>query len=131
MTWKEWKTLFPTTLVLSTRTGHNRDYNRVAYSRYLASERVMFPVDKTNKVFGNKEVVLGVQVGDKFKAYPFFKLKSGVIKDNFNGEVIQIIYNEETNSAWLGEESSEKVKATRLFWFAWFAFHPNTEIFNP
>ncbi|MCP4459122.1 MAG: DUF3179 domain-containing protein [Cytophagales bacterium] len=129
--WKEWKRQYPESQLLSKDTGHSRNYSESPYGSYLSNEGLMFPVSKNNKSLPNKEVILGIQVGDKFKAYPITRLKEQITTEKFSGTEIQIVYDKESNTAWLGPESSENAKSTRLFWFAWFAFHPNTEIFNP
>ena len=57
-TWGEWKEAYPSTLVLSLETGHNRDYSEgAAYRDYYSTDNLMFPVPKTDKRLKNKHEV--------------------------------------------------------------------------
>ncbi len=57
-TWQEWKELHPDTKVLSIDTGHDRDYSEgSAYRFYYLSDRLMFPVPKTDDRLKNKSSV--------------------------------------------------------------------------
>jgi len=130
-TWGEWKDQYPKSLVLSENTGFTRNYEASPYAQYLTNDRLMFSVSESNDALPKKALVLGVQVGDQFKAYPFSRLNpSDLTIDTFNGEEIRIDYDQTSDTAWL-ENTSSHVKSTRLFWFAWYAFHPETEIFEP
>ena len=132
-TWGEWKKRYPQTLVMSNKTGHDRDYGNEVYTSYLKSDQLMFPVDNSNLILPNKERVIGISEGDQFKAYPFSRLNKteGQLTDELNGTTYTIHYNKETNQAWLEPSDWEKgVKATVLFWFAWYAFHPNTKVYS-
>lgn len=58
-TWGKWKSLHPTTDVLSLDTGHRRDYGEgVAYQKYFATDDLMFAVPKLDKRLKNKDEVL-------------------------------------------------------------------------
>lgn len=60
-TWKEWRTLHPTSAVLSTDTGFERDYSEgAAYRDYFRTDRLMFGVPKTDKRLKNKDEVLAL-----------------------------------------------------------------------
>lgn len=61
-TWGEWRRRHPDTQVLSTRTGHRRDYGEgVAYNDYFSTDRLMFntPFDDTR--LKNKQEVLALR----------------------------------------------------------------------
>ncbi|MGH7792146.1 MAG: DUF3179 domain-containing protein, partial [Thermodesulfobacteriota bacterium] len=70
-TWKEWKTKYPQTFVLSRETGFSRDYDRDPYAGYEGSNSIMFPIKQNSDRFHPKEKVLVVISGDVAKAYPF------------------------------------------------------------
>lgn len=130
-TWGEWKKRYPGSVVLSENTGHARNYNTSPYEGYLAQDRLMFSVKNQNKTLKNKALVLGVQVGNTFKAYPFSELNTAsVTKDVINGQELEIHYDQVSNNAWVDDRFLDKLQATRLFWFAWYAFHPDTEVFR-
>lgn len=58
-TWGAWKKAHPDTKVLSIDTGHDRDYGEgVAYQQYFGTDRLMFPVPKSDKRLYNKAEVM-------------------------------------------------------------------------
>ena len=70
-TWRTWKTLFPSTKVVSTNTGHSRNYDVFPYGNYRSNNVVYFPVDNKDTRLSPKERVLGVLISDQAKAYSF------------------------------------------------------------
>ncbi len=128
-TWKDWKNTHPETLVLTTKTGFERNYNKIPYGNYPNSNLIYFPVSNEDDRFHKKEKVLGITVNGKYKAYPFSELskKESPIIDTFEGETIEIIFDKQQQIA---KVKNPKTKAFTLYWFAWFAFHPDTEVFE-
>lgn len=131
-TWKNWKTDHPNTEVLSTETGYSRDYSTTPYPRYESSDDLMFPVSQTKPLFKNKEKVIGIEIDGKFKAYPFSKLKKlkGDLNDNFNSLELVVKFDKESQSAQIFNEVGEELPTITLYWFAWYAFHPDTEVYK-
>ena len=63
-TWGKWKALHPETKVLTTRTGHQRDYSEgAAYRKYFANDALMFFVPKRDERLLNKEPMLALRFG--------------------------------------------------------------------
>lgn len=131
--WGSWFDQYPKTQVLSLDTGFHRDYSRNPYEGYIRSTQIMFPVTQQSVLdIHPKEQVLGVQVGDKFKAYPFSELaKNGteLVTDSLGGQKLEIFWDAKGNSARVMNKSVAK-KSMVLFWFAWFGFHPNTQVYS-
>lgn len=69
ITWKNWKQLNPDTLVLTTDTGHTRSYGVDPYGNYYNEPRIMFPVDNRDDRLFPKEIIIGFDDGDTYKAY--------------------------------------------------------------
>ena len=65
----EWKKLHPDSLVLTTETGHVRAYGVDPYGNYYTDNRIMFPVENNDDRMHPKEVILGFDIGDTYKAY--------------------------------------------------------------
>ena len=130
-TWGDWKARYPETLVLSPETGFNLDYDKVAYEQYLQSQQLVFPVAKKSTQLKNKEKVIGIEVDGQFKAYPLKKLakKTSPIEDEVNGKTLKVYYNKRSQSARIVDENGEILPAITLFWFAWYAFHPETALY--
>lgn len=130
--WKAWKEKYPSGEVLSTETGHRRNYEGAAYAEYFAREETMFPVPKTRAEFPNKTTVLGVIVGGKAKAYPVDKLPDGrAVKDTLGGEPVTITFHHTERRPEVRDARGEPLPAVMVFWFAWQAFYPTTEIWKP
>lgn len=132
--WSDWVKSHPDTLVLSEKTGYSRDYRRNPYSGYEKSRSLYFQVsNKAPSTYHPKERVLGLQVGDQFKAYPFSeidKANKALISDEFAGEKLNIHWDRENQQASISHPSGKQIAAIEGFWFAWFAFHPETEVFS-
>lgn len=129
--WKNWRDSHPETLVLSKQTGHQRNYQNSPYPDYGSSSALYFPVSHTDKRYHPKEVVVGVEVEGKFKAYPFVELAkgTGVLEDTFQGVKLTIEYNVEARSAKVKSEKKVLLPSLTAYWFAWIAFHPESDVY--
>jgi hypothetical protein len=127
-----WKAKYPNSLIMSRETGYARDYNRDPYKGYDQSDQLYFPVANSNKTMPSKSLVLGVKANDQFKAYPLsaFSDTKGKIQDTLGGIDIEITYDKTAQSATITSASKDVVKDVLLYWFAWYAFHPDTEIYG-
>ena len=130
--WKVWKRDYPTTTVLSRRTGYFRDYDRDPYSGYVNSEGIYFPVESLNPLYHPKERVLGIEIDGKFKGYPYSELSQAksLVVDRFNGVEVKLHFDQESNSAWATDLKGNKLPSVSSFWFAWMAFHPESEVYH-
>ncbi len=92
-----------------------------------------FPVSASSRRYHPKERVLGLEVDGRFKAYPFAELsRSGDdgISDSFAGRQLTIRFDPAAESARVFDENGAEVTAVTGFWFAWYAFHPETEVYT-
>ncbi len=131
-TWREWKSRYPNSLVLSEKTGFKRDYTRTPYTGYDESEQLYFPVGRQSSAYHPKELVIGIEVNGKYKAYPFSELKKSdsPVLDSFNGQNFSIIFDKESNSARVLDSNEDEFQSITSFWFAWYAFYPKTKVFK-
>lgn len=131
--WSDWRERHPTTLVLSTETGHARNYDHRAYGEYFTSPRLMFPVEPLDGRMAAKTPVLGVISGKTARAYPLeaFAAKPGErVVDSIDGRQLTLIYDGRHNSLRV-EQADEGLEWMYSFWFAWAAFYPETDIYRP
>ncbi|VAW55384.1 hypothetical protein MNBD_GAMMA06-1508 [hydrothermal vent metagenome] len=132
--WADWKRFHPSTLVLSKNTGHWRSYSRDPYSGYEKSNHIFFPVfNKAPKKYHPKERVLGLSLEKTHKAYPFVELnKHGEDKftDVIDGEPYTIHWNKKEQSGYLTDEAGVVIPTVQSYWFAWYAFYPETKVFS-
>ncbi|MBX2818926.1 MAG: DUF3179 domain-containing protein [Rhodothermaceae bacterium] len=175
MTWSAWKSLHPSTRVVSSTTGYDRDYTRNPYGNYNEPNNgaLLFemPIDNRRPP---KERTLVLPQGDGGLAFPFGVIDDGsslrAIQTQFRGQHIVVLWTKEGNSAmaysldqatqapvilvenntfvdketgsvWQidGRAVEGQLKGRRLkpvsnayvaFWFAWTAFHPETDIWQ-
>ena len=134
MTWAAWKKRYPDSEVLSRETGFRRDYNRFPYAGYESTERTMFPVAKHRDELKNKEWVIGVVVDGTPKAYPVAeleKLGDAPFDDVVGGLPIKVSYDATSLRVEVKERASgTAVPNVRVYWFAWQAFYPETELYG-
>jgi hypothetical protein len=130
--WKTWKERNPTTLVLSDDTGYSRDYAIDPYEDYYRIGTIMFPVGNVRKDLSAKERVLGIEIGQKAKAYPLDRLRTnpGILNDRLGSIPIQIEVNSEGEIVAVRDEKGNPISSTFAYWFAWQAFYPDTEVFK-
>ncbi len=133
-TWRDWREKHPDTLVLSDDTGHFRDYQRDPYAGYEQSRYTYFAVNnEAPDNYHPKEVVLGLGIDGVYKAYPFIELdKQGKTRfsDSVNGTRFNFEWDTGNRSITVTDTEGQPVAGVQGFWFAWFAFHPDTEVFK-
>lgn len=131
-TWRAWRRSHPDTQVLSTDTGYRRNYAHHPYGGYETERGLYFPVANKSRRYHPKERVLGVEVAGHYKAYPFAELSStdGEVTDRLGGEPLTIRYDAANESAQAFDAAGNQLPAMTGFWFAWYAFHPDTEVFQ-
>ena len=131
-TWADWRQRYPDTLVLSMDTGFNRNYQANPYDGYEKENSIMFPVRFRSEGYHPKEQVLGLVLDGKAKAYPFVELAkgSGDLNDTLAGQKIHVRYNHAHKSAEIFDAAGDLLPGVTLFWFAWYAFHPQTGIYR-
>ena len=99
ITWGDWKQLYPETLVLTTDTGHIRSYATDPYGSYYTDPRIMFPVENKDDRLPPKEIILGFNEGDSYKAFRQEDVEtSQIINDYIIETPILLISQFEQNS---------------------------------
>ncbi|MDC1287293.1 DUF3179 domain-containing protein [Gammaproteobacteria bacterium] len=133
-TWRDWRAKHPATLVMSDDTGHPRDYRRNPYAGYEASRSTFFAVNnEAPDTYHPKEIVVGLGIDGIYKAYPFIELdKQGKqsFTDSLNGKEFNFEWDSDNRSIRITDTVGNPVASIQGFWFAWFAFHPDTEVFK-
>jgi hypothetical protein len=121
------------TLVLSLDTGYQRDYSRSPYGSYDKDRELYFPVNARSARYHPKERVIGFELDGKFKAYPFAELAKveSPLEDRFGGRDLVVVFDAATRSGEIRDNSGKPLPSINSFWFAWYAFHPETKVFSP
>lgn len=130
-TWQAWRSAHPRTDVLSFNTGYGRNYGINPYVRYFKQPGLMFPVSPTSRRLPAKSLVLGVWVGNKAVAYPLDVLarQSSPITQQIDGHRFTLHYDAASATARVTTTDAD-VQWVYAFWFAWYAFHSQTEIYS-
>jgi hypothetical protein len=129
--WSRWQAKHPDTLVLSTDTGFDNNYTNDHFAEYRESTRLFMPVSATDERLHAKTVVYGfdLDVADVALSIAFTEsllAKDGSYRRSIAGKesVISLL---EDGSVIL-ERDGEVFYPIRLFWFAWYTFHPETDL---
>jgi len=127
-TWLAWKSAHPNTHVLSRHTGYRRDYSRNPYVGYEDTSTTYFPVYHHDDRLPSKAWVVGLSIDNHHIAWKLDDLKKAgshqmkwrqhTLAITVHGEGVQIHHI----------KSNTQMPVTRLYWFAWVAFHPDTEL---
>ena len=130
-TWRDWVTRYPHTEVLSDETGFRRNYKVNPYPNYSRNSALYFPVAEENSQYRRKSLVLGLEIDGHFKAYPFSELSKSPREfvDEFQGHTFEVQYDDKNKTASIVGENGDEWPTLISFWFAWYAFHPDTEIY--
>jgi len=133
VTWREWKEEHPDSEVLSQDTGFSRQYGRDPYGGYYEDDFILFQIENFDDRIHPKTVVFGVEIDDAFKAYredDLTELK--VIEDEVGGVLIRLERKPDETVMVTDTNTGEGIITVRGFWFAWYAFHPETGLYeNP
>ncbi len=87
ITWGDWKTLHPDTMVLTTDTGHIRSYATDPYGNYYTEPRILFPVEHSDDRMHPKEIILGFNQDGIYKAYKQNDIESNTIINDSIGKI--------------------------------------------
>jgi len=125
-----WLSRHPLSRVMSRPRPQRIDYRYSRYTRYMTQDKVIFPVKARDDRFHAKELVLGVVVGGRPRAYlgSLVTKAGGQVEDEFGGKKIEFSYS--TDDGIFSYEVADGVEFTEAYWFAWKAFHPDTEVWN-
>lgn len=127
--WGKWKTAHPDTLVLSADTGFMGDYSRDVYGKYRDQKRLMFPVANSSDAIHPKSVVFGFDLGGQQIAFAeSLLLQSSPLEHEFHGQTYDVVQAGDGAITLTNRESGEEYFPVRAYWFAWYTFHPETDL---
>ncbi len=133
-TWEHWLERHPDSRVMTTETGHRRNYDRSPYINYTKTRRLYFKVsNKAPQGLHTKELVMGVVTPAGAKAYPFSVLERGgqrEFDDQIGDFTYRVHWESSALTAWLTDNEGVEVPTTIAYWFAWYTFHPDTQVYR-
>lgn len=125
--WSNWVEAHPETLVLSPHSLPGDYFGSTAYAGYEESERLMFPVSNRDLSVHPKSAVYGFEIGPHSLAVMESSLEDTSSLETRLGEHELRVERLEDGSVIATDESGERYDPIRLFWFAWYSFHPGTQ----
>ncbi len=129
--WRDWKENHPDSEILTQNTGFSRPYGNDPYGNYYENSFLFFPVENEDKSVHPKTVIFGIEVGGVYKAYKEDDLiDEKVIEDTVNNINLKIERDDAGIVKITNTETGDEIVKERDFWFAWYAFHPTTEIYE-
>ncbi|MDY7109851.1 MAG: DUF3179 domain-containing (seleno)protein, partial [Planctomycetota bacterium] len=128
MTFAQFDRQHPDGFVLTTQTGHRRDYRRNPYAGYFRSDRLFMPMEFSDALPA-KTLGMGVRLGE----YTAFVTAEAAREDPVTlqtpgGEVV-ITFRD--NAGMFVRSAPPKARVVQTFWHSWSAFHPGTRIIRP
>jgi hypothetical protein len=129
-TWGRWRRESPRGLVLSRETGHERDYDRDPYRIYASDPGAMFPVSHRDPRLPEKQLVLGIEEGGAATAFPLSALEEGPrpVRARVGSRDVFVYWFRDSWTAFATDLKGRRIPATIAYWFAWSAFHPDTQV---
>lgn len=131
VTWREWKKGHPDSEVLSRDTGFSRNYGRDPYGSYYEDSFLMFPVEHDDQRIHPKTVIFGIEAEGVYKAYKEQDvIRKGTFEDSVAGVPVRISRDAAGIVTFTNLDSGQEIVKERDFWFAWYAFHPDTLVYE-
>jgi len=129
--WRDWKKTHKNSEVLSKDTGFSRQYGKDPYGNYYEDSFLLFDVDSQDDRIHPKTVVFGIEVNGIYKAYRENDLiAEKIINDKIGGINVRIEREDEGVVKITNLNTGEEIVKERDFWFAWYAFHPETKLYG-
>ena len=130
--WRDWRLAYPDSEVLSQETGFFRRYGVDPYGSYYEDSFLIFPVEERDDRVHPKTVVFGIEVDGAFVAYRESDLIAlGTIEDVVGGVRVRVTRDPAGVVSVVNLDTGAAIVKERDFWFAWYAFHPETHLFQP
>ncbi len=124
-TFGRWRTAHPDTRVLSTETGFERDYSSDRFAAYRNSSNLWFPVASTDDSVHPKTVVFGFELDGAYIAFTEDMLSEhGTYVYTDDGRRMVVTLHDD-GSVVMNDDGKWR-RPIRLYWFAWYTFHPDT-----
>ncbi len=126
--WGEWKAANPEAEVLAL-PSKQQHYRKKTYGDYDSSDRLLFPVTDLDARLHVKKVIHGVEIGELSIAVEDGWLKKkGSWEHEIYGKILRLEVDEAGGVT--GSLEGDPISVHRMYWFAWYSFHPDTSLIN-
>jgi hypothetical protein len=104
-------------------------YVKNVYGDYASSDRLLFPVSAQDARLHAKRIIYGVEVGEQSIAVDSeWLLQNGSWEYEVEGQFVRL--QVDAAGGVNGFAGGEPVPVHRMFWFAWYSFHPDTSLID-
>jgi hypothetical protein len=129
VTWSEWRQQYPDSEVLTVDGIQTDRYLKDAYAEYAESERLYMPVSSTDARLHPKRVIYGMEIGEHALAVDAEYLAGeGSWSNEYEGQ--KLLLSLKTGGEVEASLDGEPVTIHRMYWFAWYTFHPSTALID-
>ncbi len=126
--WEDWQRANPDAEVLAL-PADLKHYRKVAYGNYATSKRLLFPVTAKDARLHVKKVIYGAEIGTRSIAVEAEWLQAkGSWEHEVEGQSFRLEIDEA--GAAVGTLDGQPIPIHRMYWFAWYSFHPDTSLIN-
>ncbi len=127
-TWIDWKKAYPHALVLAPPMAADQ-YEKNAYGDYALSDRLLFPIRAQDARLHAKKIIYGIELDDRSIAVESaWLLQQGSWSHEVEGQSIRL--QVDNVGGVHGFAAGHPVPVHRMFWFAWYSFHPDTSLID-
>lgn len=127
--WEIWSQQNPHAEVLIVANIRTRAYMKDAYGDYAESKHLYMPVSATDARLHPKRVIYAMEIGEQAFAFDGEWLKKqGIWLDDFNDQALVVTYD--SDGLVSASLDGTPVTITRMYWFAWYSFHPKTALID-
>ena len=132
--WADWQEAYPETRVMAPDMSKQKLYKRDPYLSYLGSDMLRFPVDPLPpEGLPNKERTLVVRAGGERVVYPLSTIAPRCVEGQAwrttqAGVTLEFRYHPNhpyPETATVFAPGGEAIEVIPVFWFAWYATHPD------
>jgi len=120
ITYKQLRETFPDAKILSSDTGHKRDYTKYPYGNYDLIDRIFFPVKNINKDFPIKELFYIFKLDEQSVAIRISEFGDGRYLKKIEGKNITLIKN--NGSVTVGY-NRKIIPGYYEMWFSFYSTH--------
>ncbi len=126
--WDEWKATNPGAEVLAP-PARRQQYVKKTYGDYDSSDRLLFPVTDMDARLHVKKVIYGVEIkGLSIAVEDEWLKKIGSWEHDVKGTTLRLEVDEAGGVT--GSLGGKPVPVHRMYWFAWYSFHPDTGLID-
>jgi hypothetical protein len=126
--WADWWEAHPDAAVLAPPLDA-KQYEKNAYGDYASSDRLLFPVSAQDARLHAKKVIYGIEFAGRSIAVDSDWL-SGLGSWEYEAEGQSIRLQVDAAGGVNGFAGGKPVPVHRMFWFAWYSFHPDTSLID-